>query len=325
MGRVGVKAEHVRVVTPQVREGELGEGRYGDTSGRTEGFYAALQEAPDRLRASDLNEVLLPDHLERLRFTNFPLQAYGAIFKWDTLIDDVLFAYRRPWQVVAEAHDLRMPDDDEVLRAVGMRPERAIQQTFSWSNDWGQTQQLAFEHYEAKVSSRDTHANLPSRHRAIASPLYPSRPLPQADLMAGHEFSPADGVLPWLEVLNEYQVPCCLCAGTSLDKAAVEQVLEKAGLKDFFETAVTAEDGCETAEQSYLVGSIKLRRPPSRCVVFEDDPRGVAAAHEATSKAVAILGRHYGSDLRHADMRVSGFDELSLMSLRELFKDQAPV
>ena len=149
-----MKAEHVRVVTPQVREGELGEGRYGDTSGRTEGFYAALQEAPDRLRASDLNEVLLPDHLERLRFTNFPLQAYGAIFKWDTLIDDVLFAYRRPWQVVAEAHDLRMPDDDEVLRAVGMRPERAIQQTFSWSNDWGQTQQLAFEHYEAKVSLR---------------------------------------------------------------------------------------------------------------------------------------------------------------------------
>ena len=160
---MGVKAEHARVVTPQVREGELGEGRYGDTSGRTEGFYAALQEAPDRLRASDLNEVLLPDHLERLRFTNFPLQAYGAIFKWDTLIDDVLFAYRRPWQVVAEAHDLRMPDDDEVLRAVGMRPERAIQQTFSWSNDWGQTQQLAFEHYEAKVSLRSgTQARKPA-------------------------------------------------------------------------------------------------------------------------------------------------------------------
>ena len=67
----------------KIREGELGtEGRYGDAgNGRSEGFFAALQEAPDRLRASDLNEVLLPDHLDRLRFTNFPLQAYGAVFK----------------------------------------------------------------------------------------------------------------------------------------------------------------------------------------------------------------------------------------------------
>ena len=32
-----------------------------------------------------------------------------------------------------------------------------------------------------------------------------------------------------------------------------------------------------------------------------------------------------GGDLRHADMRVSGFDDLSLMSLRELFKDQKPI
>ena len=37
-----------------VREGDLGEGRYGDAGGgRTEGYWAALQEAPDRLRASD--------------------------------------------------------------------------------------------------------------------------------------------------------------------------------------------------------------------------------------------------------------------------------
>ena len=62
-----------------MREGELGGGRYDDAAeGRTAGWYAALAEAPDRLRASDLNEVLPPDHLERLRFTNSPLQAYGA-------------------------------------------------------------------------------------------------------------------------------------------------------------------------------------------------------------------------------------------------------
>ena len=65
-----------------------------------------------------------------------------------------------------------------------------------------------------------------------------------------------------------------------------------------------------------------MRRPPDRCVVFEDDARGIVAAHEVTSKAVAVFGSSKSSpiDLRHADMRVSALDDLSLMSLRELFK-----
>ena len=103
----------------KVREGELGETRDETANGRTEGFYAALAEAPDRLRAADLNEVLQPDHLDRLRFTNFPLQAYGALFKWEVLVRDVLDAYRRPWEIVAEENGFAPPEDDEVLRAVG--------------------------------------------------------------------------------------------------------------------------------------------------------------------------------------------------------------
>ena len=95
----------------QIREGELGEsGRYDDAAeGRTEGYYAGLAEAPDRLRASDLNELLLPGHLDRLRFTNFPLQAYGAIFKWEVLVENSLEAYRGPWVKVAEDNDLPLP------------------------------------------------------------------------------------------------------------------------------------------------------------------------------------------------------------------------
>jgi beta-phosphoglucomutase-like phosphatase (HAD superfamily) len=284
----------------QVREGEFGFTGADVTEGRTEGWYAALAEAPDRLRASDLNEVLQPDHLDRLRFSNFPLQAYGAVFKWDVLICDVIDVYRTPWITVAEEHGLRVPDEDEVRRAITMRPERAIQQTFMWTNDWGETTKYAFEHFEAKSS-----------------------------MMRTREFEPAEGVVEFLQVLKDYQVPCCLAAGTSFDKPSVESLLEKAGLRSYFETCVTAEDGCETAEQGYLVASIKLKRPPNRVVVFEDDPKGVAAAHEATSKAVALMGSGAanlnGSDLRHADMRVNGCEDLSLMSLRELFKDAPPV
>ena len=101
-------------------------------------------------------------------------------------------------------------------------------------------------------------------------------------------------------------------------------MLEKAGLVDFFSGVVTAEDGCETAEQTYLVSCLKIKRPPSRCVVFEDDPKGVVAAHDAMTKAVAVIGKHPGHAFFHADMRIGSLEDLSLMSLREIFRDEGP-
>jgi beta-phosphoglucomutase-like phosphatase (HAD superfamily) len=276
--------------------GDFGGAVVDDEETRTEGYFASLAEQPEMLRAADLNVALQPDHLSRLKFMNFPLQAYGMLFKWEVLVNDCIEVYRKPWQAVAEEHGLPMPDDDDVMRAVGMRPERAIMQTFLWSDDWGFTQQLAFEHFEAKNN-----------------------------VLSTLEFEPAEGVLQWLETLHEYQVPCCICAGTSLSKPAIEVVLSKAGLSDYFDAMVTQEDGCETAEQSYLVACIKTRRPPERCVVFDDDPRGVIAAHDAMIKAVAVTGMHSSGELRHADLRISGLDDLSLMSLRDLFRDSAPI
>jgi len=265
-----------------------------ESTRRTEGYWAPLLDSPDRLRASDLNELLHPDHLERLRYQNSPLMAYGALFKWEVLLQGVLQLFVQPWAEVAKQHDLPVPDEDDVFRAQGMRPERAIQQIFRWTDDWGLSQQLAFEHYEA-----------------------------QRRVMREAEFVPSDGAVEWLHLLNEYGVPCCCCS-SSIDLETAKLALTRAGLDKFFDVLVTAEDGCETAEQCYLVSAVKVRRPPARCVVFEDDPRGVVSAHEATSKVVAVYGgaRASALDMRHADVRVSSLEDLSLMSLRELFKSE---
>ena len=37
---------------------------------------------------------------------------------------------------------------------------------------------------------------------------------------------------------------------------------------------------------------MQLDRKPSKCVVFEDDPRGITAAHNCTMMAVALIGAH---------------------------------
>ena len=101
---------------------------------------------------------------------------------------------------------------------------------------------------------------------------------------------------------------------------STELALEKAGLRRFFQTLVTAEDECDTPEQTYLVGSIKVRRPPERCVVVEDTASGIAGAHDAMMRVIALVREQNasGGALRNADMRIGGFDELSLMSLREV-------
>ena len=37
---------------------------------------------------------------------------------------------------------------------------------------------------------------------------------------------------------------------------------------------------------------LQLDRKPSKCVVFEDDPRGITAAHNCTMMAIALIGAH---------------------------------
>merc|ERR1719373_22244 len=113
------------------------------------------------------------------------------------------------------------------MRATGMMPERAIQNVFRWTDDWGETRRLAYEGFEAK-----------------------SRLLPN------WEFKPTPGAVDWLRILSEYQVPRVITSTMGREQAL--QVLEKAGL-------------------AYLLCCLPIERPPSRCVVFEDEPSGVVA------------------------------------------------
>lgn len=171
-------------------------------------------------------------------------------------------------------------------------PELAIQRTFGWTSDWGKAQQLAFEYREE--FSRG---------------------------LAAHTFEPQDGCIAWLTLLKEYEVPCTLCS--PLDQQSTDGIISSADMQDLFDEVVSSEDGCETDEQALLVSAIKMKRPPARCVFFVDDPYSVSAAHDATAKAVAVMGRYPGYELKHADRRVSGLDDLSLMALREIFASDA--
>ena len=102
-------------------------------------------------------------------------------------------------------------------------------------------------------------------------------------------------------------------------RIALTETLERLGLRQYFQSMVTSEDGMETRSQQLLSACIKLGRPPNQCVAFVADTRAITAAHNATMRAVAVAGVHAGHQLRTADLTCVTLSELTVYNLRRLF------
>jgi len=85
---------------------------------------------------------------------------------------------------------------------------------------------------------------------------------------------------------------------------------------------VTDEDDMESIANRFLSAAMKLDRKPSKCVVFEDDPRGITAAHNCTMMAVALIGAHPAYELVQADLTIAKYSKLSVINLRRLFANK---
>ncbi|XP_030928138.1 5-amino-6-(5-phospho-D-ribitylamino)uracil phosphatase, chloroplastic isoform X2 [Quercus lobata] len=128
---------------------------------------------------------------------------------------------------------------------------------------------------------------------------------------------PMEGLKEWLDAVSTARIPCAIVS--SLDRRNMVEALERMGLKKYFQAIVTEEDGMESIAHRFLSAAVKLDRKPSKCVVFEDDPRGITAAHNCTMMAIARIGAHPAYDLGQADLAVAGFNEFSVINLRRLF------
>ncbi len=93
-------------------------------------------------------------------------------------------------------------------------------------------------------------------------------------------------------------------------RANVETILEVLRCKDCFEAIVSAEDvHCGKPDpEVFLVAASKLGVRPARCVVVEDAPHGVEAAHAAGMKSIGVGPK----DRRlKADLVVQSLDRLA--------------
>jgi HAD superfamily hydrolase (TIGR01509 family) len=125
------------------------------------------------------------------------------------------------------------------------------------------------------------------------------------------------GVRSFLDALRERGIPCAV--GSSSHRRNIEAALELLDLEGF-QAMITAEDvsAGKPDPEVFLLAARSIAVPPSRCVVFEDVPAGVEAAHRGGMKAVAVTTTHPERALSRADVVVHRLDELSPANLEEL-------
>lgn len=109
--------------------------------------------------------------------------------------------------------------------------------------------------------------------------------------------------------------------GTSSLRWRVEPILNRLGIRDYFEVIVTAEDVPEHKPNPHVFLEVarQLDIEPGNCIVIEDARSGIEAAHNGNMKAVAFTA--YNSEpklIEEADMSVKDFSELSVENIKDL-------
>lgn len=130
------------------------------------------------------------------------------------------------------------------------------------------------------------------------------------------------GIVELLKILRESDIPVALA--TSAGRSSLELIMEKFDLRPYFKIIITWEDvgAIKPDPQAYIVAAQRLGVKPKECVVFEDSPRGVLAAHRAGAKCIAIpTSTTYDGDFSRADLMIDSLAKADLKTLRDLFDE----
>ena len=115
------------------------------------------------------------------------------------------------------------------------------------------------------------------------------------------------GVRRWLRDLKA--AGWLQAVASSAPPQNLEVILAALDLSTFFDAVVSAEEVArgKPDPEIFLAAAAKLRTPVARCVVVEDAPAGVEAAHRAGMRAIGVLSTHATLD---ADLVVQTLDDL---------------
>ncbi|XP_074287142.1 5-amino-6-(5-phospho-D-ribitylamino)uracil phosphatase, chloroplastic [Silene latifolia] len=253
-----------------------------------EGFETFRPDGPLKVDVDFLNDRLQEGFLQRIRYAMKPDEAFGLIFSWDNVVSDTRALKLNAWRQLASEEGKELPEDASTQRLMLYSdPDYVLNKILNWEKSESDVDFLKLK------LSQFYHENLLKLDK------------------------PLEGLEEWLEAVSTARIPCAIVS--SFDRKNMVEALERMRIKKYFQAIVSEEDGMEAMAHRFLSAAVKLDRKPSKCVVFEDDPRGVTAAHNCTMMAIALIGAHPAYDLVQADLAVGSFSELSVINLRRLF------
>jgi beta-phosphoglucomutase len=127
------------------------------------------------------------------------------------------------------------------------------------------------------------------------------------------------------------EYPLAIASGSL--RVEIEHLLEKMGLREAFPVLVTADDveRSKPEPEVFLKALAGLRQLPSfqrdgapplrsmECLVIEDAPAGVRAAHAAGIKCLALAHSRPSDELRHADWVYGSYGDVDLEGIVRAF------
>lgn len=114
-------------------------------------------------------------------------------------------------------------------------------------------------------------------------------------------------------VRSLHEAGAVLAVGSSAPRANVELIVSAMGAADCFAALVTSEvvSRGKPDPEVFLAAAERIGLLPSRCVVIEDAPAGVAAAKAAGAWCVGVRLHHSAEALGAADLTVGKLEELT--------------
>ena len=209
----------------------------------------------------------------------------GAIFDWDGVIINSAAQHETSWERLARECGKALPED-HFRRGFGMKNEVIIPELLNWTTVPTEIRILSL------------------RKEAI-----------YREVVREQGMTALDGVVPWLRALQAAGIPCVIASSTHREN--ITTTLAVLGLEEFFPQIVTAEDvhRGKPDPEVFLTAAQRIDVKPADAVVFEDALVGIAAAHAASMRVVAVASTEPREKLSHADWVVDRLDELSISQL----------
>ena len=208
------------------------------------------------------------------------------LFDLDGVVVDSNELHVASWREVARRHGFDCPDPDHIGKC-GLRTGAVIRDLLRWPVSEQDANRIGYE--KEKI---------------------------YREWIRRDGIRPISGVLEFVAVARELGI--CCAVGSSAPRENVDLCLRALGLNAVFAAAVSGEDVLrgKPAPDIFLKAANLIGANPGHCMVFEDAPAGIAAAHAAGMRALALLTSHARDEVSEADAMALDFTAISPASVQ---------